>query len=54
MADTKQELAEVKAQQEQAKQLWTKLQGIIEYLEGKAAAEEKNVANEDKKVVKKK
>lgn len=49
------DLEEVKLQQEQAKSLWTKLQGIIEYLEAKVDTEDnKNVAIDDKKVVKKK
>ena len=42
------ELASVKEQQEQAKALWTKLQGIIEYLEGKISQE----AEESKKEAK--
>ena len=33
------ELKQMKEQQDNAKALWTKLQGIIEYLEGKIAQE---------------
>ena len=51
----KEDLKEVQSQAENARAIFTKLQGIIEYLEAKIAQEEeKNVANEDKKVVKKK
>tara|TARA_R100000231_G_scaffold96154_1_gene71988 strand:+ start:8439 stop:8588 length:150 start_codon:yes stop_codon:yes gene_type:complete len=35
----KQELEQAQAQQEQAKTLWTKLQGVIEYLEGRIKQE---------------
>ena len=41
MSELKAEIAQVKEQQEQAKALWTKYQGIIEYLEGKLEAEKK-------------
>ena len=42
MSELKAEIAQVKEQQEQAKALWTKYQGIIEYLEGKLEAEKKS------------
>lgn len=50
------DLAGIKEQQEQAKALWTKLQGIAEYLEGKIQQEvsEKKVTEDKKRVVKKK
>jgi|TARA_R100000231_G_C5326515_1_gene164998 hypothetical protein len=44
----KEEIESVKAQQEQAKTVWTKYQGILEYLEGKLE-QEKLAAKEAKK-----
>jgi len=41
MSEIQSEINQVKEQQEQAKALWTKYQGIIEYLEGKLEAEVK-------------
>lgn len=45
------DIAQMKQQQEQAKTLFTKLQGVIEYLEGKLEQEKQEKATEKKKPV---
>lgn len=49
MSEIKAEIAQVKEQQEQAKALWTKYQGIIEYLEGKLANEKESISKNKQK-----
>lgn len=48
------DIAQMKQQQEQARTLFTKLQGVIEYLEGKKEQEEMEKSAETKKAVGKK
>ena len=52
MADLQAELQELEKQQENAKALFMKLQGAIEYLQAKI--EQENTPSEEKTVVKKK
>jgi hypothetical protein len=52
MEELQKELQELEGQKEQAKALFMKLQGAIEYVQAKI--EQKKVASEEKSVVKKK